>query len=163
MLAQKKKFEVTRDEFKLAVVIAIMGFAFTTRPYILWLNSLSPFAGLLIYEIILYGALYTMSRMHLSLGHIEIKDWSQTIGLWLIQYAFFVTINLTSQYVQWVIDGSVTAPNIFLQSEDGAAFWLFQQILPFASMDALRILTYVITPFILVMIGGYLVRGKIHL
>jgi hypothetical protein len=164
MPGKSKKFELTGKEVSLAIVMAIMGFVFTTRPWILWLNTLTPFTGFVVYYIILYGAIYILSKLGLTVFGIKIEDKLESLGLLLITFAFFILVNWESAYIQYITNGSLAGQSvIYLQSEDGAVFWLWQQLLPSIGVEAWHYLTYVLTPFALALLGGLLISGKIRL
>jgi hypothetical protein len=160
----QKRFQLTGKEFALAAVFAFMGLAFTSRPFLLWMNGLTPLEGLIIYYMILYGALYVLGQLGLVIFNIKIDDSQQTLGLLLITFAFFITVDMTSAYVQYVTTGTLTGmSNLFLQDEDGACFFIFQQLLPWAGITVWYYLTYAVTPFVLALLGGCLVTEKIRL
>jgi len=156
--------ELTSREVGLAVAFAVLGFAFSMREWILFLDSLSPLQGLIVYYIILYVSLYVLSRLDLVVFGFKIKDPLQTLGLLLITFAFFVTVDWESPYIQYVTGRSVeNVSPVYFQSEDGAVWFLWQSVLPWLGVEQLRVLTYVVTPFILALIGGLLVSGKVRL
>jgi len=149
--------EITREELALVLVITIMGFAFSMRPWILFLDSLNPFTGLIVYYVILYFSLYALSKMGLVIWKIRIKSALQVLGALLITMAFFITVDWESPWVQYVTGRTgADVSNVLYQSEDGA-FWYLWSFLT-NNFEVLRILTYVITPFILTLIGVILVR-----
>jgi hypothetical protein len=151
-------------EITLAVALAVMGFLFSTHEMILFLNDLIPLQGLLVYYVIVYLALFILSRMDLVIFGFKIKTVMQTVGLTIITFAFFITVNWTSPYVQYVTTGSVQgASNIFYQSEDGAIWYLWSLLLPTVGVEVVRILTYVVSPFLLALLGGLLVSGRIRM
>ena len=49
---------------------------------------------------------------------------------------------------------------MFLQSEDGTVFWIWQTLLPVADVEVCRFLTYAVAPFVLTLIGGVLASKK---
>jgi len=156
--------ELTDKEVALAVILAVMGFIFSTHQWLLFLSGLTPLEGLIIYYIILYGALYVLSQLGLVVLGIKIKEPLQTFGLLLITFAFFIVVDWESAYVQYVTTSSLQGVSpVFLQAEDGAVFWVWQQLLPTAPVETWRILTYVLTPFMLTLIGGLLASEKIKL
>ena len=156
--------ELTDKEVGLAVILAFMGFILSSHQWILFLSGLTPLEGLIIYYIILYVTLYILSQLGLVVLGIKIKEPLQTFGLLLITFAFFIVVDWESAYVQYVTIGSLEgASPVFLQSEDGAVFWVWEQLLPAAPVETWRILTYVLTPFILTLIGGLLASEKIKL
>ena len=155
--------KLTDREVGLATTLAVMGFLFSSRSLLLYLNSLTPIEGLMLYYMILYGSLYLLSKMDLVVFGLKISDATQTLGLLLVTFAFFLVINCENAYVQYVTMGNFTgASNVFYASEDGCVFYLWQLLLPQAEVEVLRILTFVVTPFILSIIGGLLIERKIH-
>jgi len=156
--------ELKSRELMLALAFAMLGFAFSSRRWLSFLNCLSPSTGLIVYYAILFGCLCILSRMELAVFGFKIKEPMQTLGLLLITFAFFICINWESPYVQLVTTGSVEniSPVLF-QSEDGAVWYVWQSTLPWADTETLRILTYVLTPFTLALTGGLLVSEKVKL
>jgi hypothetical protein len=149
--------EITREELALVLVITIMGFAFSMRPWILFLDSLNPFTGLIVYYIILYITLYVLSKMGLVIWKIRIKTPLQVLGCLLITMAFFITVDWESPWVQYVTGrAGADVSNVLYQAEDGAFWYLWSFLI--SNFEVLRILTYVITPFILTLIGVILVK-----
>lgn len=154
--------ELTLREVWLALAFALMGFALTSRSWLLFLDGLNPLQGLVVYYLILYVTLYMLSRLDLVVFGFKIKDPLQTLGLLLITFAFFICVDWESPYVQLVTGRSVEniSPVLF-QAEDGAIWFLWQSMLPMADMETLRLLTYVAAPFALALAGGLLVSEKV--
>jgi len=139
-----------------------MGFALTSRSWLLFLDGLNPIQGLAVYYLILYVSLYMLSRLDLVVFGFKIKEPLQTLGLLLITFAFFICVDWESPYVQLVTGRSVeTVSPVLFQAEDGAIWFLWQNAIPWADLEALRLLTYVATPFILALVGGLLVSEKV--
>jgi hypothetical protein len=155
------KLELTDREIGLAIAMAIMGYVLSAREWILWLDKLSPGEGLIVYYTILYGCLYVLSRLGLVVFGFRIKDPIQTFGLLMVTFAFFITVNWESPWVEVVTRGHyVDISPIHYQAEDGATWWFWQKMLPAADPETLRLLTFVATPFILCLIGGLLISRK---
>jgi len=149
------------QEFSLALLFAVLGFIFSSRQWLMFLNGLNPLTGLIVYYAILYSCLFGLSQLGLVIFGFRIKTPLQTFGLLLITFAFFIIVDWESAYVQYVTMGSVEgASSVYWQSEDGAVFYVWQKLLPFLSMEAYRFLTYVLTPFILALLGGLLISKK---
>jgi hypothetical protein len=159
--------QLTEKEVALAVALAVLGFALSSRQWLLFLDGLNPFQGLIVYYLILYFSLYILSRLELVVFGFKIKEPLQTLGLLLITFAFFICVDWESPYVQLATRGSLeTVGNItpvLFQSEDGATWFLWQQAFPWLQIETLRVLTYVLTPFVLTLIGGLLVSEKVKL
>jgi hypothetical protein len=152
---------ITSREFKLAIVLGILGFVLNTSQWILFLNGLNPFYGLAVYYVILYVSLFVLSRLGLTIFGVAIKNVRQTVGLLLITAAFFICINWESPYVQYVTQGSLGgASNVFYGSEDGAAWYLWSLAFPGAGLDIIRFLAFCLSPFLLALVGGYLLDSK---
>jgi hypothetical protein len=156
----KRGFRITGRELALAVALATMGFLFSTRQWLLFLDGINPFQGLIVYYIVLYTSLYMLSRLGLTIFGVKIDKPLQTLGLLLITFSFFLTVDWTSQYVG-IITGKPNISNVFLQDEDGMAFWAWSQL--FADVELCRILTFVVTPFFLTLLGGLLVSKRVKL
>jgi hypothetical protein len=153
-----KNFKLTQKEVALALFIAILGFAFSSREWVLFLNTLNPLEGLIIYYIILYSCLTLLSYFGLVIFNIKIKNPIQTFGLILITFAFFITVDWESPYIQLLTKGNVEdASTIFYQSEDGATWYFWYDVMKIKDVETCRILTFVFTPLLLCLIGGYLV------
>jgi hypothetical protein len=151
-------FKITQKELSLAISIAIMGFVLSSREWILFLNSLDPVQGLFVYYVILYSSLTVLSYLGLVIFNIKIKNPIQTFGLILITFAFFITVDWESPYIQLITKGNVeNASTIFYQSEDGATWYFWSNVVGVKNIETLRLLTFVLTPFLLCLIGSYLV------
>ncbi|MEM3622778.1 MAG: hypothetical protein QXR76_03290 [Candidatus Bathyarchaeia archaeon] len=156
--------KLTDKEFALALVLAFMGLALSSRQWLLFLAELSPLEGLIVYYIILYVCLYVLSRMGLVVLGIKIKEPLQTFGLLLITFAFFIVVDWESAYVQYVTVGTMDGvSSVYLQAEDGAVFWVWSKLLPTGSIETWRLLTYVLTPFLMALVGGLLASEKVKL
>jgi hypothetical protein len=154
--------ELTDKEVGLAVILAFMGFILSSHQWILFLSGLTPLEGLIIYYIILYGALYVLSKMDLVVFGLKIDDPVKTFGLLLITFAFFVTVNWENPYVQLVTMGTTQgASPVFYGSEDGAVWFVVSQFV--SDVWLCRMITFVAVPFLLTILGGILVSGKIKI
>jgi len=150
-------------EVGLAVALGGIGFILTIREFVLFLNGLTPLTGLLVYYLILFTVIFTLSRLDLVIFGFKIRSVAQTIGVTLITFAFFITVNWTSPYIQYVSTGSMNgASPIFYQSEDGVIYYLWSFLLP-GNVEVLRILTYVVSPVLLALLGGMLISRKVTL
>jgi len=137
-----------------------MGFAFSTRQWLLFLNQRTPVEGLTIYYIILYGSLLVLSRMGLVVFGLKIDDPIKTFGLLLITFAFFITVNFENPYVQLVTMGNTQgASPVFYGSEDGAVWFLVSQFV--SDIWLCRMLTFVVTPFLLTVLNVYMASKDI--
>jgi hypothetical protein len=111
--------------------------------------------------------LVALSKFELVIFGIKIKDPSQTLGVLFITFAFFMVISWTSGYVQYVTTGSFQGVSpVFLQSEDGCVWFLWSLLIPTTTtlnIEAVRVLTYGVTPAVLTLIGGLLASRRVRL
>lgn len=157
-----ENLKLTSREFLLAITFAIMGFLLSSKEFILWLNQNNPLTGFLIYYLILYVAVFFLARLGLVAAGFKIEKPMQYIGVLFIITAFFITINLTSPLVNITTNGSAQGiSDIYFMSEDGAVWYFWGGLT--SDTGILRILTYVISPFILALFGGLLIEKKIQI
>lgn len=154
--------KLSSREIALALVLATIGFAFSSREWILWMAKNSPLVGFAVYEAILLAMLFVLSKMGLVLFSIRIRNPLQVVGLWLITMAVLVPICWESPYINIVANGSAEGVSaIFFQSEDGMLWYLWGGLTQ--ATEVLRWLTYVVSPFLLAIFGGLLVEQKIRM
>lgn len=153
----KNRLSLTWREFFLAFALAILGFLLSTRSWLKFLDSQSVFLNFFIYYIILYGVLFILSKLGLVIFGFKIKNLLQTFGLLLITFSFFIICDWESPYVNLVTHGSAEDVSIvYFGSEDGVT-WSFYDWLGVKSVEFNRWLTYIITPFLLSLLGGFFV------
>ena len=164
MFGKNTKFQLTEGEILLAVVFALIGFFLSLRDVVVFLSSLNPIAGLLVYYIILYASLYILSRLDLTIFGLKIDKPIQVFGLTMITFAFFILVNWESAYINLVVNGSSdNVSNLYFASEDGAVWFLWYDVIGIKDLEISRILTYCVSPFILALFGGLLLDKKITL
>lgn len=149
---------------QLAIIFAVIGYIATIRSWLLWLNKLNPFEGLLIYYSLVTLTVLILQYIGLVVADINFIGWQQTLGTIMLYYAWHILFNWTSCYVNMVTTGQCDPDKIspvFFNSEDGAVYFLFSKITD--NIEINRILTYVVTPFILTFIGVHLIRGNVSL
>lgn len=153
------KWSKYRRYLILASALAIIGFLFSMPSFILWLNNLNPIEGLLFYQAITLGAVLGLAKVGLVIHNTKIRVGRQALGLYMVLFAFLIITDFTSCWINIITAGTCPASaNIFTQSEDGATFFLWSSIVN--NPATARILTFVVTPIILVLIGGYLIGYK---
>jgi hypothetical protein len=156
-------FKLTKNEIMLAVILAVAGYFLNSKEFILFLNTLNPLQGLLVYYVIWYSFLFFLSTLGLVVLGVKIKSLAQVLGVVLIIASFSVITSWTNPYVQIVTKGSEEgASTVFYQSEDGVGWWFFESVLGIKDVELLRILTFVVYPFILAIVGGLLATGKVR-
>lgn len=146
----------------LPLTLAIMGFLFTIKEFLIWFNQRNPATGLLVYYAILLGAIFTLEYFGLVVAGIKFDSARHTIGTILIIFSFFIVVNWESCYINQVTKGNCDqVSNIYLSSEDGATYYLWSKVTK--DRETARILTYVVTPFVLSFIGMSLITQKVTL
>ena len=147
-------------QYTLPFAIAIIGYLLTTRKWILFMNKLNPFTGLIVYYTILTITVLLLEYFGLIIAGIKFESFGHTIGTMMIIFAFFITVNWESCFVNMVTKGSCKeVSTVFLQSEDGATYYLWSKLT--SDINKLRLLTYVVTPFVLTLIGVNLITEKV--
>jgi hypothetical protein len=156
--------ELSPHDIGLVVAIFIMGIAFNSARFILFLNAQDSFTGFLIYYLILYGVLFVLSKLDLIIFKPNIGDLQGSIGMLFLTFALFATINFENPYVQYVTTGSFTgASGVFYQAEDGVCWLLATQILHITDIEIARICAFGVIPAIVALIGLALTGGKVRI
>lgn len=148
---------------KTAGAFALLGYVFSSRKFIGFLNTLNPFQGLLFYYLQLFVTLEVLQYFGLVIGGVRMTDLTQTIGELLIIFSFFILVDQESAWVAYVVgqqEGKTKDyPVIYTQAEDGAVYYIWTHYLGY-SPETARWLTFVVTPVVLVSLGLYLTGGK---
>lgn len=153
-------FKITPKEWKLIMSFGILGFIFSMRSWIKFLDTQSVYVGFAIYYIALYLSLYILKSFGLVIFGTHIKSWSQTIGLTLLIFSFFVIFNWESPYINIVTGHPISdTSSIYYMAEDGIT-WAFWSSFGIINVELLRILTFIISPMILAAIGLFLLHSK---
>ena len=149
---------------QLSLIFGLLGYIFSKRSWIKFLDKLSPVQGLVVYYTIIYSSVYILSLTGLVIGNSRITNPIHALGIVLILFAYFVIFNWDSAYIDIVTrngyDTKATS-DIYIQSEDGATFDFFYRKLKNA--DYARIATFIITPIVLTFIGSLMITEKINL
>jgi len=146
----------------LPIVFALLGLVFSTRTWIKALDKLPPYSGLVVYYIIITITILLLQYFGLVIGGTEYKDWRHTIGSLLVIFSFFIIFDWESCYINIVTKGHCDeskVSNVYFDSEDGAVYDLYNRMFP-NKVELNRTLTYVITPFILSLLGVILLSDK---
>lgn len=146
-----------------AAVFAVLGYLFSTRRLIRFLNTLNPFQGLLFYYLQLFVTLEVLQYFGLVVGGVKMESLSQTIGELMIIFAFFIIVDQESAWVAYVIgeeEGKKKDyPVVYTQAEDGAVYYLWTTYFT-SDPEVARMLTFVVTPVVLVSAGLFLTGRK---
>lgn len=169
--------------YMLPVFFAFFGYIFTTKRFILFLNSLTPATGLLVYYMIIFSTITILQYFGLVIGKKRMVSVEQTVGEIFIFFSFFVLVNFQSQYIQWIVDQNKKAMGknisnsddiddidnkdskctvIYQQAEDGMTYYLIRKYLH-VSPEIARYLTFMVVPFIFCSIGLMLITNKVEM
>lgn len=148
---------------KTGAAFALLGYVFSSRRFIGFLNTLNPFQGLLFYYLQLFVTLEVLQYFGLVIGGVRMTNLSQTVGELLILFAFFMIVDQESGWVAYVVgeqEGKTKDyPVVYTQAEDGAVYYLWTTY-GGQSPETARWLTFVVTPVVLVSLGLVLTGGK---
>lgn len=140
-----------------AGLFALIGYLFSSRRFILFLNNLNPIQGLIFYYVQLFITLEVLQWFGLVIGGVKMTSITQTIGELLIVFAFFILVDQESAWVANVV-GAKDFPTVYTQSEDGAVYYLWSTYVT-DDPETARLLTFVLTPAVLVSIGIFMTGG----
>jgi hypothetical protein len=147
---------------KTAGAFALLGWLFSSRKFILFLNQLNPFQGLLFYYLQIFLTLEVLQYFGLIIGGVRMTSLTQTLGELMMIFAFFIIVDNESEWIQIVVGENTkekqNCPKVYLQAEDGATYYLWKTYVT-KNEEVLRLLTFVVTPAILVGLGLYLTGG----
>lgn len=156
------KRSLIHNRFLLPFIFAIIGFLFTTKTWIKTLDNLSPYEGLAVYYMLLTIVLVALQYAGLVIGNVVFDNWRHTFGSLLVIFSFFIVVDWESCYMNVVTKGHCDEKNvstIYFASEDGAVYDLWNKAFP-NKHETSRILTYVVTPFVLCTIGLLFITSK---
>ena len=145
---------MTHQSLRLASAIAAAGFIFTSRPWLRWLNTLSPEVGLLVKNVIIFLIVY---GLHVFVDGGVRPPHVQALGLLLVYTGFMIVFNYQSRWIE-----EAGTPEVEKQTPDGATYERARTTLGM-SPDAARLFTFVFVPFVFVLVGSHLKRGVIRM
>lgn len=142
------------------LILGLLGFVFSSRTWILFLNSHSPPVGLIFYYMILFITILFLQHIGLIIAEMPFDSMGHAIGTLLIIFSFFIVFNWESLYINQVTKHpDMDVSNVYLQSEDGAVYYVWYNMMNL-HVEHARLMTYVVTPFILSTLGMVLIQGK---
>lgn len=154
-------FQITRKEFYLGVVFAILGFIFSSSEYISYRLGLNALVGLLLSYVMLYATLFILGKLDLITWNVMSLEFRQWLGFLLILFSFMVITDWSSAYYS---SQSLANPDIPIpQSEGGAVYYFWVEYAGIQDPSQLRILTFMLTPLVLSLAGAFLVKRKIQI
>lgn len=132
---------------KLAVAFVVMGYIFTHKLWLNWLGSLSPEVGLLVKQVIIAGLIYNLHHLDGSIKPFHIY----ALGIYLIYLAFQIIFNYQSK---WIKESGSDA--VEEQTPDGVLYHNARHLI--TDPEIARLVTFVLVPASLVLIGGLVIR-----
>lgn len=136
---------------RLAATIALIGFVFTSRQWLQWLHTLGPEIGLLVKHVIILVSIFLLSEID---PRIKFVHRGQAIGVLLLYVSFVMIFNYQSDWIQ-----DTNADNVGDQTIDGAIYHRSREVLKL-SPETSRLLTFVVVPFVLVLVGSKLINTR---
>lgn len=132
-------------------VFAWLGWLFSSKAYIGFMDKRSPVEGLALY----YGGLYLvfmfLQSIGMKIGDMHFDTHLHTIGSLLILYSFFIVFSWESEYTCRIV-GKDCSPK---HTEDALIFYLANK----AGLEdwSARWVTYILAPFVLTVAGVLLI------
>jgi hypothetical protein len=140
-----------KEHLRLAGAIAATGFVFTSKPWLRFLDRLSPEVGLILKNIIIFLVIFGLHYVDGLIG----PPHRQALGFLLMYSAFNIIFNYQSH---WITD--VGAENVEHQTPDGA---LYERARSLFSPDISRLVVFVLIPFIFILTGSTLIPKRVKL
>jgi hypothetical protein len=133
---------------KLASAVALAGLVFTSRTWLQMINKLGPEAGLVVKNIIIFIVIYILNAVDDVVGPPRL----QALGYLLMFISFNIIFNYQSG---WIKEARVE--NVERQTPDGAIY--HRARVAGLGPDAARIVTFVLVPFLLFLVGSFVFRS----
>lgn len=134
---------------KLASLIGVAGFIFTSKTWLNFLHKFKPETGMLVKNV---AALFLIFLAHLIDSSVSVPH-VQAMGAFLIYVAFMMIFNYQSDWIEESGSG-----NVGDQTVDGAVYHRARETLNL-SPELARLVTFVMVPFALVFMGSRLLRN----
>ena len=135
---------------KLAGALALVGLVFTSRPWLKFLHTFTPEAGLFIKNALILGVILFLDLIDTS---IKFKHSTQALGVLFVYMAFIIIFNYQSDWIQ-----ESGSENVGDQTIDGAIYHRARVSLGLQPGMA-RLLTFVLIPFVLVLFGSKFIKN----
>jgi hypothetical protein len=134
---------------KLASLIGVAGFIFTSKTWLNFLHKFKPETGMLVKNV---AVLFLIFLAHLIDSSVSVPH-VQAMGAFLIYVAFMMIFNYQSDWIEESGSG-----NVGDQTVDGAVYHRARETLNL-SPELARLVTFVMVPFALVFMGSRLMRN----
>jgi hypothetical protein len=141
----------------LPISFLLFGYLVTTKKIVYFLNTLDPIKGFSLYYLIVSISILLLVKLGLVVADIHFTSWNHFIGILLLNFAFFIVIIWTNCYVAEIVKGGCkNFTRVYLNTESGATYYFWSQFVKNRQLK--RLLSFVITPFILSLIGLILIK-----
>lgn len=136
--------------WRLALAFAIVGFVFTSRPWLRWLHGLTPEQGMAVKWMVILGSIFVIDAADPTL---KLTHKTQALGVIMVLAAFNIIFNYQSEWIDESGSG-----NVQIQTPDGALYRRARADLGLTP-ELSRIAVFVVIPFILVFFGSRFIRA----
>lgn len=136
--------------WRLALAFAIVGFMFTSRPWLRWLHGLTPEQGMAVKWMVILGSIFVIDAADPTL---KLTHKTQALGVIMVLAAFNIIFNYQSEWIDESGSG-----NVQIQTPDGALYRRARADLGLTP-ELSRIAVFVVIPFILVFFGSRFIRA----
>ena len=133
---------------QLAGAFGVLGFVFTSRPWLQWLDTLSPEMGFMVKTAVIFLVVLGLQGID---GLIKMNH-GQTLGVLFVYTAFLMIFNYQSG---WIKDSG--SANVELQTADGIAYHRSKNSLNL-NPEMARLVSFVVVPVLLVLVGSIFIR-----
>lgn len=134
---------------KLATLMAVIGFVFTSRPWLNFLNKLGPEKGLVLKNVIVVALIFTAHAIDRS---VALPHW-RALGVFLMYIAFMMIFNYQSDWIE-----ESGSDNVGDQTVDGAVYHRARTTLNLGP-EMSRMVTFVVVPFVLAFFSSKIIRN----
>lgn len=136
--------------WRLALAFAIVGFVFTSRPWLRWLHGLTPEQGMAVKWMAVLGSIFVIDAADPTL---KLTHKTQALGVVMVLAAFNIIFNYQSEWIDESGSG-----NVQIQTPDGTLYHRARADLGLTP-ELARITVFVVVPFILVFFGSRFIRA----
>lgn len=142
----------------LPISFLFIGYLVTTKKFVCFLNTLDPIKGFMLYYLIISISVLLLVKLGLVVSDIHFTSWNHFVGILLLNFAFFIIVIWTNCYFAEIIKGECkNFTRVYLNTESGATYHFWSSIT--RDRNLRRLLSFVVTPFILSLIGIILIKN----
>lgn len=138
----------------LPVILGLLGLVFSSKSFIRRYARLSKGQGLILYYLIIFVVILGLQRLGLVIGDQKHESIAHALGTVLVIFSFFIIFDWESCYINQTLLGHCDpdkVSSVYMASEDGVVYQFWSSRV--ATVEQARLLTFVVTPMILSLIG----------